>query len=303
MSGTGRVAVVVASRDRAEMLDRCLASVRGALRAGDQLIVVDSASRDAAAYAEVALAHDALLVRCPQPGVNRARNAGWRASDAPVVLFTDDDVEVEKGWADAFAGCFAEHPETGFVTGWIGVPPGQENTDDVAVKDDDEPAVLDRLTRGTLGHGASLGVRRQALEQLGGWDEALGAGGRFRAAPEVDLFDRLFAASWTGRFEPAARARHHQWRSDRQLALLHLRYGLGTGARIAKLRRTDRTRMRTVAREAWWNWGVHDAWLHLRYRDARRLGIALLRMAGFLVGFLAAWRTPVQDGHFRPRPR
>ncbi|MCW2600410.1 MAG: glycosyltransferase family 2 protein [Frankiales bacterium] len=301
VSERGPVAVVVASRDRVDMLDRCLTSVRDALAPGDELVVVDSASCDHDAYVSVARTHGALLVRCDEPGVNRARNAGWRASRAPVVLFTDDDVEVERGWADAYAACLDEHPEIGFVTGWIGVPDGQEDTHDVAVKDDVEPAVLDRSTRGSLGHGASLAVRREALERLGGWDEALGAGGRFRAAPEVDLFDRLLAAGWTGRFAPTARARHHQWRTDGQLAALHLRYGLGTGARIAKLHRTDRSRMRHVIREAWWDWGIHDAWLHLRYRDARRLAVALLRMTGFAVGFLAASRTPVEGGHFRPR--
>jgi glycosyltransferase involved in cell wall biosynthesis len=297
------VTVVVASRDRPEMVDRCLASVRAALsEPGDELVLVDSASGPAAAtsYAETAARHRAKLVRVDRAGVNLARNHGWRAGSAPLVLFTDDDVEVEPGWADAYAASFRAHPEAAFLTGWI-APPEEGEQDDVAVIDSDEPRVLDRHARGVLGHGASIAVRREALVAIDGWDEAMGAGSRFRAAPEVDLFDRLLHSGRTGRYEPTARARHHQWRTAGQLARLHFRYGLGTGARLAKLARYDRRRLRHAAREAWWEWGVRDLWLATRSRHERRMLIALLRMAGFVVGFLDALGTPVESGHFRPR--
>jgi glycosyltransferase involved in cell wall biosynthesis len=295
------LSVVVPSRDRLEMLDRCLASVKRSLRDGDELVAVDSASADADGFARLAASHGARLVRCELPGVNRARNAGWRITRHDLVAFTDDDVEVDARWADEIVRCFAQHPETAFVTGRVGIPEGQQTEDEVAVKDDLEPVVLTRDSTGTIGHGASVAVRRDALEELGGWDEALGNGGRFRSAPELDLFDRLFAAGRTGRYEPAARAWHDQWRSDRQLVVLHLRYGVGSGARLAKLARTDRTRMRRVAREVLWDWGVAALLLHLRHHDPKRTVVASVRMVGYLVGFLQAIVVPVRDGHFRPR--
>lgn len=300
MSDRLPVAVVVASRDRPEMVARCLASLRTALRVGDELVLVDSGSRDPAAYVNAAAAQDARLVRVDAPGVNRARNAGWTTTTAPWVLFTDDDVEVEPGWADAYAERFARHPEVGFQTGWLGVPDGQEGTADVATTEGDTEVVLDLSTRGVLGHGASMAVRRSALEQVGGWDDAMGSGGRFRSSPELDLFDRLLAAGWQGRYVPAARASHDQWRSAQELAKLHFRYALGAGARMAKLRRTDRARLRHVARENWWAWGVQDAWKCLRAGYRRGLVLALLRLVGFGLGYLDARRTPVVDGHFRP---
>jgi GT2 family glycosyltransferase len=296
------VAVVVASRDRPEMVDRCLASVRASLGPDDELVLVDSASgEDArAAYVATAARHGARLVRVDRPGVNLARNAGWTATTAPLVLFTDDDVEVEPGWADAYAASFAAHPEASFLTGWI-APPEDGEQSDVAVIDSDQPRVLDRRTRGTLGHGASVAVRREALDAVGGWDEAMGAGSRFRAAPEVDLFDRLLHAGRTGRFEPTARARHHQWRTTGELARLHFRYGLGTGARLSKLARYDRQRLWHASREAWWEWGVLDFWVQVRAHHERRMAITLLRMVGFVVGFVDALGTPVRGGLFAPR--
>lgn len=282
------------------MLRRCLHSLRAALRPDDELIVVDSASRGRAQVAAVATAAGARLLRCERPGVNRARNTGWRRAAHELVLFADDDVHVDATWADAFADAFGAHPEAAFVTGWIGVPPGQDPGLQVAVKDDAEPALLDRGFRGILGHSASLAVRRAMLEQVGGFDEALGAGGRFRSAPELDLFDRIFAAGAVGWFEPAARAWHDQWRGSEELIRLHWSYGFGTGARLAKLARTDRPRMRQVAAQVLGDWGVADLLTQLVHRRWRSVIAAVVRMAGYLSGFLQAGRVPVRDGHFTP---
>ncbi len=294
------LSVVIASRDRPEMLARCLDSVRAALREGDELVVVDSASVDAAAVADVVLSRGARLVRLDVPGVNRARNAGWRVTTSEVVAFTDDDVQVDAAWADELARCFAENPGAAFATGRVGVPEGQVTEHEVAVKDDPEPAVLDRRSTGTIGHGASMAVRRSALEALGGWDEALGNGGRFRAAPELDLFDRMFTSGCTGLYWPAARAWHDQWRSESQLVHLHWRYGVGAGARMAKLLRTDRRRLRLVMREVLWDWGLASLFLHLRHHDPKRTISCSVRMVGYLVGFLQAVVVPVRNGHFAP---
>jgi glycosyltransferase involved in cell wall biosynthesis len=280
------------------MLDRCLTSVRAALSDADELVVVDSASVDAAAVAAVADKHDARLVRCELPGVDRARNAGIAVVMQPIVLFTDDDVTVDPGWAEAFVRCFDAHPEAAFVTGWIGAPEGQPRRWMVALKTDTEPAVLDASTRGVLGHSASLGVRRTVLSEIGGFDEQMGAGSRFRASPEVDLFDRIFGAGHTGRFEPNARAYHDQWREHGDVVRLHYNYGTGAGARMAKLVRTDRRRLRVVVAENLWSWGLASIGQHLRHGDLRWLVVDLARIAGYVAGFARAIRVKVRDGHF-----
>ncbi|MCU1484472.1 MAG: glycosyl transferase family 2 [Actinomycetia bacterium] len=290
------VAVVLPTRDRPEMLARCLESLRAALGPDDELVVVDSASVTPIAGV------GARVLRCDRPGVDRARNAGWRATTADLVLFVDDDVVVDAGWADAMAGAFARHPEAAFVTGRIDVPDDQAGTDrPVAIKDDDEPAVLDVRTEGTIGHSASLGVRRSALEQLGGFDESLGAGARFCSAPEVDLFDRLFAAGATGWYEPACRAWHDQWRGRRDKVRLDWRYGVGSGARIVKLLRTDRRRASAIGRDLLWDRGVRGAVIDLRNHYELGAATKLARVAGTLAGVAAASVVPVRDGHFAPR--
>jgi glycosyltransferase involved in cell wall biosynthesis len=293
--------VVLPTRNRPEKLARCLASVLDALRDGDEVIVVDSASTDPE-VARVGRDAGAQVVRCERPGVDRARNAGWQRAAHDAVLFVDDDVVVDAGWADAMVAALAAHPEAGFVTGRIDSLPGSKSTErPVAIKDDEAPARLDADTTGTLGHSASLAVRRVALEHIGGFDEEMGAGARFQSSPEVDLFDRMFAAGWVGWYEPSAQAWHEQWRGRPELLKLDWRYGMGAGARIAKLARTDRKRAKRVAREVVWTHGLRTALGDLRAGYQTGVLLKVAQVAGVAAGLAAALPVPVRNGHYRPR--
>jgi glycosyltransferase involved in cell wall biosynthesis len=294
------MSVVIPTRDRPELLARAAASVLAALGPSDELIVVDSASVDAAAVAATVSDPRARVLRCERPGATVARNAGWRAARHELVGFVDDDVVVETGWADAFKQCRQTHPEAAFITGRIRIPDGQ-GTLAVAIKDDDEPATFGRRDAGLLGHSASLVVPRDRLAAVGGFDESLGPGSRFREADDVDLFDRLIEAGGQGRYEPTARATHDQWRRIRQYVALQHQYGYGSGARLSKLRRMDGVRFRAAAREDVWRWGLMVLPRELARRDwFRALGTAL-RILGVMRGFVAGSTVPIRDGHFRPR--
>jgi glycosyltransferase involved in cell wall biosynthesis len=297
---TPPVTVVVPTRDRPTQLAACLASLRKALHDDDELIVVDSASADPDRVAQVAVAAGAALVRCDRPGVGRARNAGWRAGRGAVVLFTDDDVVVDVGWRDALVSAVLSHPDAGFVTGRVLPPAGEQPSRDVAIKRDEEAARFDASSVGNLGHGASLASRREVLDRLEGWDESLGVGGRFGAAPEHDLFDRCFALGLSGRYEPAALAWHSQWRGPRRLLLLDSRYGYGSGARLAKLLRADRHRARLVATDNL-RWVGHELVREIRAGHLYPAIGTVLRLVAMPIGLLRALVVPVVDGHFRPR--
>jgi glycosyltransferase involved in cell wall biosynthesis len=294
---TAPLSVVVPTRDRADLLQAALAALTRSLRPDDQLIVVDSASRDARLVARSAADVGAHLVRCDVPGAARARNAGWAAAANEIVVFVDDDVVVDERWAAALAAAMADHPEVAFVTGRIEAPP-ESGTMTVAVKTGDNAAVIDRASTGVLGHSASLAVRRTVLAELGGFDELLGAGARWRAAEDTDLFDRILAAGHVGRYEPAARATHEQWRRIREWVRLQHSYGIGSGARLAKLWRTDRDRWRQVFREDVVTWGIAQLPGEVARLDGYRALATGLRLAGVFRGFVAAINVPIHDGHF-----
>jgi glycosyltransferase involved in cell wall biosynthesis len=287
------------------MLDRSLASVVAACAPDDEVLVVDSASTDPDGIRAVAARHGVRALRSDRAGASVARNVGWRAARNEVVLFCDDDVWVDGGWAATFATSFADD-RVGFVAGRIEVPPGQETLGlAVSILDRPDPATYDATTPGLLGHAASLAVRRAALESTGGFDEVLGAGARFGGSEDQDLFDRLFAAGWSGRYEPAALAWHDQWRDRlRMIVRLDYTYSRGRGARLAKLLKSRQwRRVRVVLREYLWVWGLSQLWFHLRRRDRFLVAVTAARLAGIAVGFVGGLVTPVREGHFRGRPR
>ncbi|HVB27597.1 MAG TPA: glycosyltransferase [Mycobacteriales bacterium] len=296
-----RVTVVVPTRDRPGMLDRCLGSVAPQLQPGDELLVVDSASHATAELSAVAARHGARLLRSDRAGASVARNLGWRAARSELVCYADDDVWVDAGWVTAFASTLAAHPEAAFVTGRIDIPAGQHARFPVSIKDDPAPATYRRDSAGVAGHAASLALRREALTRVGGWDEELGAGARFPGAEELDLFDRIYLTGACGRYEPAARAWHDQWRDLPTLVRLGWRYGVGAGARMAKLARADRKRLRFAAVESFWSWHVRDLLRHRANRDRFIMAVTAARLAGTVCGFARALWMPVVAGHLRPR--
>jgi glycosyltransferase involved in cell wall biosynthesis len=206
------ISVVVPTRNRPELLDGCLTALRASLRANDELIVVDSASTDPH-VARVAHKHSATYVRCDVKGASRARNRGWQAAKHEIVAFIDDDIRVEREWASAIEDVFGD-PATGWVTGRIDEA-AESHVPALAQKTDTAAAELDPESEDVLGHSANLIVRRSALDHIGGFDELLGAGGRFRAAEDLDLFDRLFESGFQGRYEPSVAALHVPWRGLR----------------------------------------------------------------------------------------
>jgi GT2 family glycosyltransferase len=282
------LSVVVPTKDRPAMLTHCLAALTAELTDADEIVVVDSGSRDAGPVAAAAQAAGARLVRSDRGGASLARNLGWQAARHELVGFVDDDVRVRPGWADALVAAF-DDPDVDFVTGGVVVPEGQENAErPVAVTSRHARTPLTRELEGDLGATANLAVRKRALAATGGFDERLGPGTWAASAEDLELFDRFFRRNYGGLFEPAARAEHDQWRSRPQLLALDWRYGKGMGVRLAKLRAWDRRRARRLAKEALITQGVRSIVQDLRHGyEFGALTVAIRTLAtviGMVVG-------------------
>src|SRR5207244_536853 len=123
--------------------------------------------------------------------------------------FTDDDCRPEPGWADAIEAVFQAEPRVGFVTGLVA--PDRRGGAILSVGGGDEPLTFEYgADPGELGHGANFAVRRDAIEAVGGFDEALGVGARFAGAEDHDVLWRIMRAGWIGRYEPRATVVHCQ---------------------------------------------------------------------------------------------
>ncbi len=219
------VTVVVPVRDRAGSLDCCLA----ALGTDHPVIVVDDASRNPAAVAEVAAGHGAkLLRRDVNGGAAVARNTALVGVRSALIGFVDSDCRPEPGWVERLAGHFAD-PLVGAVAPRI-----------VAL---DDRGVVGRYgaANGSLDLGerearvtpgspvpyvptAALVVRTAAIDALGdaAFDPAL------RVGEDVDLVWRLGRAGWRIRYDPSVRARHEEPLTWRALLARRFRYGTST---------------------------------------------------------------------------
>jgi mycofactocin glycosyltransferase len=99
------VTVLIPVRDRAAMLDRCLAAVAGRY----PVVVVDDGSADGPAVADAAARHGASVLRRESSGgPAAARNTGLAGIQTDLIAFLDSDCVPPPGWIDALAAHLAD---------------------------------------------------------------------------------------------------------------------------------------------------------------------------------------------------
>ncbi|MFN2490175.1 MAG: glycosyltransferase family 2 protein [Actinomycetota bacterium] len=200
-----RVAVVIATRDRAGDLDVALRHLTS-LPERPHIVVVDNASTDSTV----------ALVRRNHPTVevvalehNRwggARSIGAARAGAPYVAFSDDDSWWGPGSLARAADLLDAHPRLGLVAGRVLV--GSERRLDptcVAMSETPLPQNGDLSSPAILGFLAcGAVVRRETFLGLGGFDH------RFEIGGEEELFALdLASAGWGLHYADDVVAHHH----------------------------------------------------------------------------------------------
>lgn len=179
--------VVVATYNRGELLRRVADTMEGQTLARDrwELTVVDDGSTDGteALGDELGRRAGVRTIRQDNRGAAAARNRGVRESKGDVVVFTDDDCLVPPDWLERLAQGYADHPEVVGVGG--GIVPERAALACSAVA-----RYEDYLTRTVYGAGTAevlggfecpaggtnnMSYRRDALEEVGGFDEGFPA--------------------------------------------------------------------------------------------------------------------------------
>src|SRR4029077_1671402 len=117
------VTAVVCTHDRADLLERCLASLVALRERGApgmpllEILVVDNAPSDGRTHEVVARAPDVRYVCEPIAGLDFARNRGMREATGAFLAYFDDDVVVDPGWLEGFVDAWAALPDAAAVTG------------------------------------------------------------------------------------------------------------------------------------------------------------------------------------------
>ena len=194
------VSVIVCTRDRPADFARLLPSLLASTVAPREIIVVDQSSSEATEHiVRAAQATETKLVyhRSTERGLSRARNAGIRLAIGDVCAFTDDDCTVSPDWVGWAQRTFDASPEIGLAFGAL-APAPHDHTEEFV------PAFQPKRQRWTVGRdsllesgaGANMCIRRDVFDRVGPFDEALGAGGRFRSGEDSDYAYRVARAGY-----------------------------------------------------------------------------------------------------------
>jgi glycosyltransferase involved in cell wall biosynthesis len=217
--------VLICTYNRAQLLRETLESLRmlESSRHWD-VIVVDNNSSDGTRAVIEELAPDfsvpLLYLFEPKQGKSHALNSGLRHTRADVILFTDDDVTMTRGWLDAACAPLEDDPSLSYTGGpvrplWGADPPAWFDQDrselwgTLAILDyGAESFVFEARQRVPV--GANMAVRRRLIEQIGGFHLELGRRGRSLLGQEqAEFFSRARAFGARGRYAPNMEVHHH----------------------------------------------------------------------------------------------
>lgn len=241
------ISVIICTRDHPEQFARSMRSVLAVDYPNFELIVIDNAPSDDAVERLVAETADPRVHYFLEPvaGLSRARNRGILEADGELIAFTDDDVEVDRGWLHGLLRGFASGPKVGMVTGVV-VSTRLDNEfqqyfdENVQWSNSFAPRLFDLKQNrpdhlmypyalGMIGTGANFAIRASAIDAVGPFDEALGAGMPTRGGEDLDYFLRILSTDgWQIAYEPNSLV-WHDHRSD-EAALKAQMYGYGSGA-------------------------------------------------------------------------
>ena len=208
------------------------------------MIVVDAGSADGSAEVARQEFPAARLIAQPDNlGYTRGNNLGLRAATGRYLLILNPDTEVVGDALTRMLAYMDGHSQTGLLGPQLVSPDGSVQStrrrfptlltaffESTWLQPLAPRSLLNRYYALDLSDdaisevdwvmGAALLVRREAYEQVGGFDE-----GFFMYSEEVDWCRRIKAAGWQVVYFPPARVIHHAGRSSEQVpAATHIRF-------------------------------------------------------------------------------
>jgi glycosyltransferase involved in cell wall biosynthesis len=232
------LSVVIATKDRAPFVARCLEALAAQDAPVDEVIVVDQSADDGtlAACEE----HGARHVRDPGRGQSRGRNIGLALASGDLIACLDDDCYAHPDWARAIRDVMARHPDAagafGEMLGGRGAPAGAAGLEVSTIAFPAEVVHRGRRPPYEVGYGGNFVLRREAWRTLGPapCDELLDPGSPNPGAGDMDLIHRLLRDGAPLVSAPTIRALHDQHRPAGALVRQMRGYGRGTGAYLGK---------------------------------------------------------------------
>jgi GT2 family glycosyltransferase len=249
------ITVVICTRNRPASVMVALRGLAAVRYRPVEVVVVDNApSSDTTMNAILAEFGDDprfRYVREPRPGLSCARNRGVTEASGDIVAFTDDDVIIDPWWLDGIVQGFQTMPGVGCVTGLIATAEIENEAQlyfhlragwgalcerrvfDLTEHRDD--SALYPYSAGIFGAGANFAVAREVFKEVGGFDEALGAGTLTGGGEDLNMFVRVILGGYRLVYEPSAIVSHVHRASIEDLSKQMFAYGTGCTAALTAL--------------------------------------------------------------------
>lgn len=233
---TPELAIIIVNWNGGQLLRQCLESIaQHPPSLSYEIVVVDNASTDGSReWLESLGARVRLIKNKENAGFGRANNQGFAATEAPLLFLLNSDAEVQAGAIDTLVETINSDERIGVCGPRLINPDGTLQASvwhnpvtpiDLIVAAFRLHRLLPRRLRGELllGYhwdharqrrarmlsGAALLVRREMIDQVGGFDE------RFHMYGEdIEWCLRIVRAGWWMIFEPLATVLHHGGQSS-----------------------------------------------------------------------------------------
>lgn len=242
-----RCAVVLCTRNRPDGLRQCLATLVAQDHPNFVVWIIDNGPEIPGTRAVVEEFDQRLDIRYvpePVPGLSRARNTAL-AQDlgADIVAWLDDDTVADPYWLTELARGFDGRPDVSAVSGPV-VPAELKTVPQLWCEQFGGQTKGRGFTRWEFsprtwhvqhplfptppfGVGANMAFRVEVLRDLGGFDEALGAGTRSEGSEDTMVFTEILRRGGTVVYQPTAFTRHYHRRD--YPGLLKQMHGYGSG--------------------------------------------------------------------------
>jgi glycosyltransferase involved in cell wall biosynthesis len=249
------ISVVVCTRDRPEQVKKCLSRLERQEYPRFEVVVVDNAPTSDALrkVVEGQAGGGAEFRYCvePRPGLSWARNAGIAAAASDIIAFLDDDEEPDEHWLAGVAEGFARGTRVGCVSGIV-LPARLDNAvenlfEEIGGHSKGRGFVKETFSKAgpqsplwplpPFGVGANMAFRREALDAIGGFDVALGAGTPTGGGEDTLAITLVMLRGYDVAYEPDALMWHYHREDMASLNKQLHGYSVGLTAFYASLLR------------------------------------------------------------------
>jgi glycosyltransferase involved in cell wall biosynthesis len=225
------ISVIVAQRNSARTIVKCLDALLGQDYPGFEVIVVDDASQDATvALLDGYAARIKVICFASRQGPSAARNKGAAEASGEFIAFTDGDCVPDKNWLSRLAAGFTAE-DIAAVGGAQEIPPDELPFGRLTARFFQKLGFVGEYSHKAAGktrevnHNPSCSVmyRKNIYLNLGGFLGGLWPG------EDVEFDRRLKLAGYRIMFEPAAKVCHYRVFDFRSFCRMMLRYGWAQG--------------------------------------------------------------------------